>query len=248
MAIRIKSALRQRLFDHIQALGPAYVRGERSAELSGILQEGVESLDAYFSQYLPQVVLAALVPVTFLFFVFPTDWLSGLILLFTAPLIPIFMILIGSLAQALTRRQWQSLSRMSAYFLDVLQGLTTLKMLGRSKAQTQGIAQVSERYRQVTMSVLRVTFLSALALELISTLSTAVVAVQVGLRLLYGGLAFEQALFVLLLAPEFYLPLRMLGTRFHAGMAGVAAAERIFEVLQTPAPDMAQVESIIHFF
>ncbi len=242
MAIRIKSALRRRLFDHIQALGPLPVRGERSGELSGVLQEGVESLDAYFSQYLPQIVLAALTPLIFLFFVFPMDWLSGLILLLTAPLIPLFMVLVGNMAQELTRRQWQSLSRMSAYFLDVLQGLTTLKMLGRSKAQTETISQTGERYRQVTMSVLRVTFLSALALEMISTLSTAVVAVQVGLRLLYGSLGFEQALFVLLLAPEFYLPLRMLGARFHAGMAGAAAAERIFSVLETPAPEPVQVD------
>lgn len=234
LSLRVKSALRNRLFEHIQALGPAYIRGEESGELDNVLQEGVETLDAYFSQYLPQLALAALIPVTYLFFVFPLDWLSGLILLLTAPLIPIFMILIGSLAQNLTRRQWTALSRMSAFFLDVLQGLTTLKILGRSKAQAKVLAEVSDHFRRVTMGVLKVTFLSALALELVSTLSTAVVAVQVGLRLLYGRLEFEQALFVLLLAPEFYLPLRTLGTRFHAGMAGVTAAGRIFEILSRP--------------
>jgi ATP-binding cassette subfamily C protein CydD len=213
------------------ALGPAYVWDEQSGELANTAVEGIEALDAYFRQYLPQVALAALVPLTVLLFIFPLDWLSGLILLLTAPLIPLFMVLIGNTADALTRRQWTSLSRMSAHFLDVLQGLTTLKVFGRSRAQIQVIAQISDQYRQTTMGVLRVAFLSALVLEMVATLSTAVVAVQIGLRLLYGRMGFEAALFVLLLAPEFYLPLRMLGTRFHAGIAGVAAAQRIFDVL-----------------
>jgi len=234
---RVKSTLRHGLLRHIYAIGPVQARGERTGELTNTLVGGIDALDAYFSQYLPQLALAALVPLTYLFFVFSKDPLSGLVLLLTAPLIPLFMVLIGSAAQALTRRQWGALSRMSAYFLDVLQGLAALKLLGRSRAQVGVIADVSERFRQTTMGVLRVTFLSALALELITTLSTAVVAVEIGLRLLSGRLSFEGALFVLLLAPEFYLPLRMLGTRFHAGMSGVAAAERIFEIFETPVPD-----------
>jgi ATP-binding cassette subfamily C protein CydD len=131
---------------------------------------------------------------------------------------------------------------MSAHFLDLLQGLTTLKLFGRSRDQIQSIAQISDRYRQTTMGVLRVAFLSALVLEMVATLSTAVVAVQIGLRLLAGNLPFEEALFILLLTPEFYLPLRMLGTRFHAGMAGVAAAQRIFEVLEVEAEVKVEVE------
>ncbi len=235
VAGRVKYDLRARLVAHLLELGPAYARGERSGELTNTVVEGIEALDAYYRQYLPQLALAALVPLTVLLFVFPLDWLSGLILLLTAPLIPLFMWLIGNAAEALTRRQWTSLSRMSAHFLDVLQGLTTLKVLGRSREQIQTIAQISNRYRHTTMGVLRVTFLSALVLEMVATLSTAVVAVQIGLRLLYGNLLFEDALFILLLTPEFYLPLRLLGTRFHAGMAGVAAAQRIFEVLETDA-------------
>jgi ATP-binding cassette subfamily C protein CydCD len=231
IALRVKTNLRQRLLECLYARGPLHARTQNTGELSSVLLEGVEALDAYFSQYLPQLLLAVLTPVIFLVVVFPLDWVSGLVLLLTAPLIPLFMVLIGSVAQALTRRQWRTLSRMNAYFLDVLQGLTTLKMLGRSQAQVKVLEQVSDRFRQTTMSVLRVTFLSALVLEMTATLSTAVVAVQVGLRLLYGHLAFEQAFFVLLLAPEFYLPLRMLGARFHAGMAGAAAAMRIFEIL-----------------
>lgn len=231
IARRVKSSLRAQLYQRLLEVGPAYTSRESSGELTSVLLEGVEALDAYYSQYLPQLALAALVPLTFLCIVFPIDWVSGLVLLITAPLIPFFMILIGNLAEGLTRRQWQTLSRMNAYFLDVLQGLTTLKTFGRSRVQSDVIGQVSELYRQTTMNVLRVTFLSALVLEMLATLSTAVVAVEVGLRLLYGRLAFEQAFFVLLLAPEFYLPLRLLGTRFHAGMAGVAAGKRIFEVL-----------------
>jgi ATP-binding cassette subfamily C protein CydD len=231
IAARVKLGLRQALVVNIFKRGPVSIRRERTGELVNVLVEGIEALDAYFSQYLPGLVLAALVPITVLIFIFPIDPLSGIILLLTAPLIPVFMILIGNAAQALTRRQWTALSRMSAYFLDVLQGLTTLKTLGRSKEQIRVIADVSERYRLTTMGVLRVTFLSALVLEMVSTLSTAVVAVEIGLRLLSGGMAFEQAFFILILAPEFYLPLRMLGTRFHAGMSGVEAAKRIFEVL-----------------
>jgi ATP-binding cassette subfamily C protein CydD len=235
-ANRIKQHLRERLAAHLLALGPAYTRGQRTGELANTVVEGIEALDAYFRQYLPQVALAALVPLAVLAFVFPRDWVSGLVLLLTAPILPLFMMLIGSLADRLTRRQFSSLSRMSAHFLDVLQGLTTLKLLGRSRDQDGAIAGISDQFRRATMGVLRVAFLSALVLEMASTIGTAVVAVQVGLRLLYGRLAFEQALFVLILAPEFYLPLRTLGARFHAGMQGVAAARRIFDILETPAP------------
>ncbi|MCL7452567.1 MAG: thiol reductant ABC exporter subunit CydD [Anaerolineae bacterium] len=238
-ADRVKQDLRSRLVTRLLALGPIYARGERSGELANTLVEGIEALDAYFRQYLPQLALAALVPLTVLLFVLPLDWISALVLLVTAPLLPLFMMLIGSAADALTRQQWASLSRMSAHFLDVLQGLSTLKHLGRSREQIQAIARVSDRFRQTTMGVLRIAFLSALVLEMVATISTAIVAVQVGLRLLYGHLSFEQAFFALLLAPEFYLPLRLLGTRFHAGIEGVAAAERIFDILDTPPPQGA---------
>ncbi len=233
LAVKVKTDLRERLFSHLLDLGPSYAREERTGELVNVITEGIESLDAYFNQYLPQLALAVLVPLSVLIFIFPMDAISGVILLLTAPLIPIFMILIGNLAQAQTKRQWQSLSRMSAYFFDALQGLTTLKILSRSRDQIAIIARISDRYRETTMGVLRVAFLSALALELVSTLSTAVVAVEIGLRLLYGKLAFEQAFFILILTPEFYLPLRLLGTRFHAGMSGLTAAGRIFEILET---------------
>ena len=202
-----------------------------------VLVEGVEALETYFGRYLPQLLLAILIPLLILFFVFPLDVVSGLILLFTAPLIPIFMILIGKLAQHLTQKQWEQLSRMSAHFLDVLHGLTTLKIFGRSKEQIEVIAEISERFRQTTLGVLRVAFLSALVLELVATISTAVVAVSLGLRLIYDQITFQEAFFLLLLAPEFYLPLRQLGTQFHAGMEGISASKRIYELLALPLPE-----------
>jgi len=233
VAVRVKADLRQRLFEKILRLGPVYTRSERTGELAVTAMEGVEALDAYFSQYLPQLAITALVPPSILLFVFPLDPLSGVILLVTAPLVPVFMILIGKGAEVVTRHQYETLSCLSAHFLDSLQGLVTLKQLGRSREHIHSIAEASERFRDATLSVLRITFLSALALELIATISTALVAVEVGLRLLYGHLPYDKALFLLVLAPEFYIPLRMLGLRFHAGMAGQTAARRIFEVLES---------------
>lgn len=234
VAVRVKSDLRRRLFAHIQALGPLYTRGQRTGELTAVAVEGVEALDVYFSQFLPQIVITALIPLTILLFVLPRDSLSALVMLLTAPLIPFLMVLIGKGSEAVTHRQYQTLSRLSAHFLDSLQGLTTLQLLGRSRDYAQSIAQESDRYRRATLSVLRVTFLSAFVLELLTTISVAVIAVEVGLRLLYGRMLFPAAFFVLIIAPEFYLPFRMLGLRFHAGMSGLAAAERIFAILDRP--------------
>ncbi|MEN6571450.1 MAG: thiol reductant ABC exporter subunit CydD [Anaerolineaceae bacterium] len=236
LSARVKSNLRSLLLDKISRLGPAFTRGESTGELTTTALQGVEALDAYFSQYLPQILIAALLPVMILLVVFPLDTLTGVVFLVTAPLIPFFMSLIGRASENETRHQWQALSRLGAYFLDTLQGITTLKTLGQSRARTRQIEDVSEKYRETTLKVLRITFLSALALELLATLSTAVVAVEIGLRLLYSKIAFEQAFFILLMAPEFYQPLRQLGARYHAGMTGVAAAKRIYEVLDTPEP------------
>src|SRR5689334_5417608 len=236
VAVRIKSDLRERLFRHILDLGPAYTRGQRTGELTTAAVEGVEALDAYYSQYLPQLVVTALIPISILIVVFPIDLLSGIVMLVTAPLIPFFMIMIGKGAEIVTRRQYQTLSRLSAHFLDSLQGLTTLKLFGQARVHAKNIETVSSQFRDTTLSVLRITFLSALALELLATLSTAVIAVEIGFRLLYARMDFLEAFFILVLAPEFYLPLRMLGARFHAGMSGTTAAKRIYEILDTPVP------------
>jgi ATP-binding cassette subfamily C protein CydCD len=243
VAVKIKTDLRNRLFAHILKLGPAYARGQRTGELTTAAVEGIEALDAYFSQYLPQLVITALVPISILIFVFPIDLLSGLVFLITAPLIPFFMIIIGKGAEAVTKRQYDTLQLLSAHFLDSLQGLTTLKLFGQSKAQTHTIAQVSEKFRDTTLGVLRITFLSALALELLATLSTAVIAVEIGFRLLYAKMDFQPALFLLVLAPEFYMPLRALGARFHAGMSGTTAAKRIYEILDTKVSELGRESS-----
>ncbi|HCS38176.1 MAG TPA: thiol reductant ABC exporter subunit CydD [Anaerolineaceae bacterium] len=234
LAVKIKDGLREELFTKINQLGPSFLKGEKTGELTTTALQGLDALDAYFSQYLPQILLSALLPVTILLVVFPMDLLTGIVFVITAPLIPLFMILIGKLSQNHTQRQWVGLSRLGAYFLDTLQGLSTLMQLGQSRERGDKIRQVSESYREVTMNVFKITFLSAFVLELISTISTALVAVEIGLRLLYGNMEFQQAFFILLIAPEFYLPLRNLSVRYHAGMNGLTAAGRIFQVLDTP--------------
>jgi ATP-binding cassette subfamily C protein CydD len=238
-SLKLKMSLRQSLFAKITRLGPAYLSGQDSGQVSAALTDGIEAVETYFNQSLPQAALAAIIPLGIFLFVLPLDTLTGIILLLTAPLIPLFMVLIGKNSEKLTRRQWSALSRMSAFFLDTLQGLQELKILGRSRERGGEIRQVSEQYRNTTLEVMRLTFLSALALEWVSTLSTAVIAVQIGLRLLAGGLPFEQAFFILVIAPDFYLPLRNLGLRFHAGMAGISAARKIYEILNRQEPHAA---------
>ncbi|MBD3871688.1 MAG: thiol reductant ABC exporter subunit CydD [Acidobacteria bacterium] len=236
-AAGVKHELRNRVFARLLERGPIAAGRERTGELVTTLSDGIEALDAYIARYLPQLAMAALIPLTVAAVVLSRDLLSGIVLLLTAPLIPIFMVLIGRLADLRSRRQWLAMSRLSASFLDTIQGLTTLKVLGQSRVQVAAIRRASETFRFASMEVLRIAFLSALVLELVATLSVAVVAVEIALRLLHGRLDFEQAFFVLLLAPEFYLPLRRLGADFHAGLAGTAAAQRLFALLdaQTPA-------------
>lgn len=230
---RIKENLRERLMEKIMQRGPLFAMGERAGELVNTAVEGIDALEDYFARYIPQLALAGLIPIFILICVFPLDFDSGLILLLTGPLIPIFMMLIGKLAEKKSLRQWRVLSWMSAHFLDMLQGLTTLKTFGRSKDQARVIGRVSDSFRLATLNVLRVAFLSALVLEFLATISTAIVAVALGLRLVYGQISFETALFLLVIAPEFYQPLRNLGLQFHASLSGVNAANRIFEILNS---------------
>ena len=240
VACIVKSDLRNRLFTHLFKLGPLYTKGERSGEIVNTTADGIEALDAYFIQFFPQVAATLIIPTVVLIAVFRIDILSGIVLLVTWPILPFFMALIGIQANAMTKKRWQVLSLLSAHFLDVLQGLTTLKLFGRTQLQEETIRRVSDRYGEITMKVLRVAFLSSFVMEMGATLSTGIVAVEIGLRLLYGGIAFEPAFFILLLAPEFYLPLRSLGTQFHASMESSASAERIFIVLETPTQTVAE--------
>jgi ATP-binding cassette subfamily C protein CydD len=229
--LAIRKTLTERLSGTVAALGPSFTRSEQSGRIVTTLLKGVESVDAWYSQYIPQLFLSLIVPVVILVAIFPTDWLSGLILVLTAPLIPVFMILIGKRASSATEKQWNTMSRMSGNFLDMLQGLSTLKLFAQSKTRRDSIAEASENFRRSTMQVLKIAFLSSLTLELVGTLGTAVVAVSIGVRMLGGHLSFRPGFFALLLVPDFYLTLRQLGTKFHAGMEGVTASKEMHEIL-----------------
>lgn len=236
LAARIKKELRSRLLEKIFSMGPVSGGTEETGELVALLSQGIEELEAYFSRYLPQLCIAALIPLFILAVIAVRDQITAGILLVTAPLIPVFMVLIGKRAQQKAAEQWGLLSRMSAHLLDVLEGLTTLKTFGRSKEQVMVVGRMSREFGEITLGVLRIAFLSALVLELVATISTALVAVGIGLRLLYAQIQFEEALFVLLLTPDFYLPLRQLGSHFHSGLTAVSAADRIYSLLNQEHP------------
>lgn len=232
-AASVKRDLRRRLVNHLFHLGPAYVAGEKSADLAATAIEGIEALEPYLARYLPQMALVALVPLAILAAVFPLDWISGLILVVTGPIIPVFMVFVGYRAEAINNRQWRELLVMSAHFLDAVQGIATLKLFGRAQDEVALIARISDDYRRTTMAGLRVAFLTSAVLEFFASLSIALVAVIFGARLLHGHFDFFPAFLVLLLVPEFFSPLRGLATHYHARMSALAAAERIFDILDT---------------
>ncbi len=231
----IKSRLRADLMDRSLAGGPAHLAGQRRGELATTVSQGVDALDGYYAGYLPQLALGALVPAMLVGWTLHVDPVSAAILAVTVPLVPVFMWLVGVAADRRARRRWRTLSLLSAYLLDVVSGLPTLKIFGRSRAVGDSIATVTERYRRAAMSTLRLAFLSALVLELAASVSTALVAVGVGLRLVAGELDLQAGLTVLLLVPEVYLPLRRVGAAFHGSAEAGAAAERIFALVDVPA-------------
>lgn len=228
-----KRELRGQLVAHAAALGPALPEVGR-AEVATLAGEGLDDLDAYFDRYLPQLVLAVVVPALVVARLFTVDLTAALTVVLTVPLIPVFMVLIGMATEAATERRWVALSRLSHHFLDVVTGLATLKAFGRAAAQEESVERVTDDYRRSTMATLRLAFLSSLALELLATLSVALVAVGVGLRLVHGDLDLQTGLLVIILAPEAYLPIREVGVRFHAAADGLAASDRVFAVLETP--------------
>ncbi|MFF9021632.1 thiol reductant ABC exporter subunit CydD [Streptomyces eurythermus] len=232
----VKSELRGRLLDRAAALGPGWLSGQRTGSLVTLATRGVDALDDYFSRYLPQLGLAVVVPVAVLARIVTQDWVSAAIIVGTLPLIPLFMMLIGWATQSRMDRQWRLLSRLSGHFLDVVAGLPTLKVFGRAKAQAASIRRITGEYRQATLRTLRIAFLSSFALELLATLSVALVAVTIGMRLVHGDMDLYTGLVILVLAPEAYLPLRQVGAQYHAAAEGLAAAEEIFSVLETPVP------------
>src|SRR5689334_5849416 len=238
-AATVKAQLRRQLTAHTLRLGPSWLGGQRAGQLATLATKGLDALDPYFARYLPQLVLAVAVPLAVLARVAAADPISAVVIAVTLPLIPVFAVLVGLHTKARTQRQWRLLATLGGHFLDVVEGLPTLKLFGRAKAQVQVIGDVSEAHRKATMGTLRVAFLSALVLELAAALATALVAVEVGLRLLAGHLSYQTALLVLLLTPEAYLPLRAVGAQFHASTEGAAAAADVFAILDTPVPGRA---------
>jgi ATP-binding cassette subfamily C protein CydD len=230
----VLSELRLALVERRLRSQPAALDGAESTEIAPAAVQGVEGLEAYFGRYLPQVVLACLVPIAVLGWAAWIDVESALIMLVTLPLVPLFMWLIGRYTEERTRERWHALRLLSTHFLDVVRGLPTLRAFNRSRAQARSIVEVSEEYRRATMGTLRLGFLSGSVLELAATLSVALVAVTVGVRLDSGGLGLQAGLTVLILAPELYAPLRQLGAQFHASADGLAVADRMLSLLEAP--------------
>lgn len=239
-AQHIKRDVRERLIHHLQAVGPVRLGQIGSGQLATAAVDAVEQLEAYYARYLPARILMSSIPLVLLLAVFPSDWLSGLVLLLTAPLVPLFMTLIGRGAERLNQQQWRQLSRMGGHFLSVLQALPMLKAFNASAREGQRIAVMSRSFRRATMRVLRLAFLSSAVLEFFAAISIALIAVFIGFRLLDGEMAFFYGFFVLLLAPEFYLPLRNFGVQNHARMEAVGAAETLLELFDLPADKAPQ--------
>ena len=229
---KAKAELRAEAMAHVLRLGPLGPAGRDPGAVAALVTRGVDALDAYFARYLPQLVLAVIVPLAVLATILGQDILSAVIIAVTLPIIPVFMILIGLYTRTRVDRQWETLSRLSGHFLDLVAGLPTLKVFGRAKRQAEAIRTMGERYRSTTMGVLRITFLSSFALELLASLSVALVAVTMGVRLVEGQVTFSIALFVLILAPEAYLPIRLVGQHFHAAAEGLGAADEVFALLE----------------
>jgi len=243
-AVRVKSQLRRQLVTTIGRLGPGWLTHHRSAQITALVGSGLDALDDYFGRYLPQLILSALATPILVVVIFAHDMLSGLVLVVTVPMIPVFMVLVGQATQAAQQRQWDRVSRLSVAFLDMVGGLSTLKLFGRHHRQEQRIITMTDAYRVETMKILRMSFLSGFVLELAASLSVALVAVSIGLRLLNGDLSLTIGLFVLLLTPEVFSPVRQVGAFFHAATDGIDAATEVFGILdadpgehrQHPAP------------
>ncbi|MCL8207953.1 MAG: thiol reductant ABC exporter subunit CydD [Actinomycetia bacterium] len=234
LAYRAKRAVRARILARLFAVGPAWQEIHDTGTTVQTVLDGVDALGTLVSTYVPQLAVAGAVPVLVLVAVGLEFWLAGVILLVTGPLIPVFMVLIGRAAEARTARQWETLTRLGRHFLDVLGGLPTLILAHQVDRQLDIIRRVSDDYRRAVMATLRLALLSALVLELFAAVATALVAVAVGLALVDGRVAFAPALAVLMLAPEFYLPQRTLGSAFHQAMEGVTAATAVLSLLDTP--------------
>ena len=231
-AAEVKSQLRHSLLESTIQLGPSWLARRNSGELATLTTSGIDTLDGYFAQYLPALGTAAVLPLAVTAVVLSQDLVSGVIILVTLPLIPLFAILIGQGTAEATRSQWRTLAVLGGHFLDVVAGLPTLLLFGRARVQVDRVRDRAEQNRRATMRTLRMAFLSSAALEFIATISVALVAVAIGLRLVGGTLDLRTGLVVLILAPEAYWPLRQVGAQFHASAEGLAAAESMIDVIE----------------
>lgn len=243
-AATAKSQLRLGVIDQVMRLGPVWLSRYNSAEITQLTTRGIDGLDAYFARYLPQLVLSVMVPLSVGLVILTQDVLAAVIVVITVPLIPVFMILIGTYTQSRVNRQWTTLARLSGHFVDVVAGMSTLKAFGRASAQAKTVREIGDQYRSTTMGVLRISFLSALVLEVLAMLSVALVAVSIGLRLVEGTMTLHAGLLVLILVPEVYLPLRMVGTHYHAAAEGLGAARQMVEILEEDPPASGSVVDV----
>ncbi|WP_045368698.1 heme ABC transporter permease/ATP-binding protein CydD [Vibrio campbellii] len=237
---QIRVYIRQLILDKVHQLGPAYIKGKPAGSWATLILEQVEDMQDFFSRYLPQMSLSVLVPFIILVVVFPINWAAGLIFLVTAPLVPMFMALVGMKAADANRKNFKALQRLSGHFYDRLQAMTTIRLFDRTKSETETLKGASEVFRTRTMDVLKIAFLSSAVLEFFTSISIAITAVYFGFSYIgelnfgyYGaGVTLFAGLFILILAPEFYQPLRDLGTFYHAKQQAVGAAESIVEFLE----------------
>lgn len=255
IAVKIKRRLREELLNKFSLLGPSYIKQQQSGELAAATLEHTEAMEGYFSLYLPQQIIVTALPLIMIGVVMPVNWVVGIIFLVTGPLIPIFMALIGMGAASANRNQFLSMARMSAYFLNRIQGLTTLKLFGQAEAELLTIRNVADSFREKTMEVLRIAFLSSAVLEFFSAVAVALVAVYVGLGLLglvhFGpavNISLQEALFVLLLAPEFFNPLKQLASHYHDKAAAIGAADHILNILEMPRIDELDEQTVTSEF
>jgi ATP-binding cassette subfamily C protein CydD len=239
-AASVKSQLRARVLQRLAERGPDWLAGRQSAGVATLVGQGLDALDNYFARYLPQLLLAGIATPIIVLVMLWQDLPSGITVIVVLPFIPLFMVLIGQATQAVQRAQWDALQRLGVGFLDLVGGLATLKIFGREGRQADRVRAITEDYRGRTMKVLRVSFLSGFVLELGASLSVALVAVSVGLRLVDGSLQLGVGLFVLLLAPEAFLPVRQVGAQFHAAADGLAVAEDVFAILDAEPAEPAE--------
>lgn len=235
-ATRAIAELREQVVARAAALGPRWLAEGEGARVVTLATRGLEALEPYFVKYLPQLVLSATVTPAVLVVILGFDWISAALAAGTIPLVPVFMVLIGQLTQGRSERSLRVMQRLGSQVLDLVAGLTTLRAFGRELGPAVRVRALGEAHRKATMGTLRIAFLSGMVLELLTTLAVALVAVGIGLRLVYGHLDLATGLTVLILAPEVYFPLRQVGAQFHASTDGVAAADQVFEVLETPVP------------